>query len=494
MRQEIQKDISTIKRFKVYKWMYKCKRCLTKLPVVSYYFHHEHFHCIGDVLKLDKELMRIYSFIEEKYDKSQGRKLITNWCPHCELIIGNKSIAVNIAKKLIPKGLQIYEDALIQNDLILMDLKTNKYEKYGLDSQQVKALKDIEEIIGFTIVAKKRITSFLPGIIIENNQVIGLSLSYCNLQSFPESICNLTQLKKLNLSFNGIKSIPECFKKLEHLNELDLSRNPLFPFPEVITQLKSIKKLKLIINSFTKIPESIGNLTSLEDLAIHRFAKISPLPKSLWNLTSLKRLSIKGSRIGEIPESIGNLKSLEYLLLDSKDLNSLPESISKLKLLKEFNFSYKESMDIPESVQKIVKRMQKPKVLIKIKKTYSDSVEIEFKRIKMDPKLCIKDNDKIQREEIHKWEWEDTKWEKLDEDIVFTYDEIYVIPSVEVSSSNRPLPRWLYIKRIGGIRVKDLKEAYYKYLPNYGDYHFFELFEYMYDYDKIPVYYLFIGS
>ena len=494
MRQEIQKDISTIKKFKVYKWMYQCKRCHTKLPIVSYYFHHEHIHCIGDVLKLDKELMRIYSFIEEKYDKSHGRKLITNWCPHCELIISNKSIAVNIAKELIPKGLQNFEDALIHNDLTLMDLKTNIYEQYGLDSQQAKALKGIEVIIGFTLVPTKRITSFLPGIIIENNKVIGLSLSYCNLQSFPKSICNLTRLKKLNLSFNGIKSIPECFKKLEHLDELDLSHNPLFPFPEVITKLKFLKKLKLIVNSFTRIPESIGNLTSLEDLAIHRFAKISPLPKSLGNLTSLKRLSIMGSRIGEIPQSIGNLKSLEFLRLDSKDLNELPESISKLKSLKKFYFNYKETMDIPESVQKMIRKIQKPKELIEVKKTYSSTVEVEIKRIKIDPKSCVKDNNKIQREEIHKWEWEDTKWEKVDDDIVFAYDEIYVIPSVEVSGSNRLLPRWLYIKRIGGIRVKDLKEAYYNYLPDYGDYQFFESFEYMYDYNKIPVYYLFIGS
>lgn len=481
---EVQSNISNIKNFKVYKWNFTCYRCHAEIPVASYYFYHEHFHAIGDVQKLDVELKNIYPFIEEKYDKTLGKDIITNYCLLCGLIIDNMFIAQKVGRILISKDLQNFEDTSIPNYLTLKDLNTNVYEQYGLDSRQANVLRDIEKILGFRLFPTKHITNYLPRIMITGDQLVGLGLSKCNLHSVPESICNLIYLKKLNLSWNRIKSIPKCLKKLENLEVLDISRNPLFPFPEVIPLLSSLKELRLHITSIRKVPNLIGNLTSL------------------------KKLYISGFAIRKIPDSIGNLKSLEELRLKPSRLRTLPESISNLKSLKKFEFDYNETMDIPESVLLLYKKLQKPKPkrLIKLKKIYSDDVEVRF--IKIDPKLrfidntkiqrdpkLFKDNNKIQREETHKWEWEDTKWERLNEDIIFPYDEIYVIPSVEANKSlNDSPPKWLHIKRKGGIRVKDLKEAYYNKLPDYGDYHFFESFEYMYDYNDIPVYYLFIGS
>lgn len=368
-----------------------------------------------------------------------------------------------------------------------------------LGSQHAKALKDIEQIVGFTLVPKNHITTFIPGVIIENNQLTGLSLSSCKLKSLPQSICYLTDLKKLILSINTIKSLPGCFYKLKNLEELDLSRNRLSPFPQVITKIKSLRKLKLNINSFRNIPESIGNLVNLEVLSIHQFNNITPLPESLWNLTSLKGLKIKASRFGEISESIGNLKALEHLTLKSNNLNALPESISELKSLKMIEFNRKENMEIPRLVQELITRLHKPKKVVIWKKVYSKDVKISFTKMRMVSELQIKDNAKVQRVNLE-WEGEFSEWEGSDEDIVFPYDEIYILPSVEVNNYegigylNRPLPRKLHLKRKGGIRVKDLQEAYNNHLPNYGDHHFFESLRYLYDYDGIPTYYLFIGS
>lgn len=497
---EIQSDITTIRNFKIYKLMFECYRCHGNVPVASYYFYHEHFQAIGDVGKLDRKLEKKYPFIKKNFDESLGREVIANHCPHCGLMIANSTIAWKIVKMVTPENLHNFEDTSFKNNLRLEDLKTNAYEKYGLDSQHAKALTDIEKLIGYTFVPKKHITIFLTGIIIDNNQLTGLSLSSINLESLPQSVCQLTDLKKLILSFNYIKSLPECFQKLENLEELDLSRNRLFPFPEVITKIKSLKKLKLDLNSYKIIPESIGYLINLEELSIHQFNNITPLPESLWNISSLKILKIKTSRIGKIPESIGNLKSLEHLTLKSNDLNALPESISKLKALKQFEFNPKKNMEIPRSIQELINRLQKPKKLVTLRKVYSKDVKVSFTKMRMVLKLQIKDDTKVQREDIHKWEWEDSEWERLDEDIVFPYDEIYVIPSVEVNNYvgigylNRPLPRKLHLKRKGGIRVKDLKEAYNNHLPDYGDFHFFESLEYLYDYDGIPTFYLFIGS
>jgi len=90
-------------------------------------------------------------------------------------------------------------------------------------------------------------------------------------------------------------------------------------------------------------------------------------------------------------------------------------------------------------------------------------------------------------------------------------DEVYIIPSSEIFDFSHipqgPLnillpdrmfdfsdPKELHLKRKGGIRVIDLKEAFNYHLPDYGDYTFFEVLDYWWDYKGIPVYSLFIGS
>ncbi|MHA2127901.1 MAG: leucine-rich repeat domain-containing protein [Promethearchaeota archaeon] len=472
MRLPIQEDLSTIKEFDIYKWNSGCGRCDSSVMVASYYFYHLHFQSIGDVPKLDSILAEKYPCIEEKYDKTQGRDIIHIICPNCGLIMNTNTIGREIRRRLIPKGLDKIRDDTIPNTLTVKDLKLHFYEQLGIESKQSDALREIEKIVGFTLIPTQRLFMFFPGIIVENEKLIGLGLSDC-LHSFPEIICILTDLKQLNLTNNQFERIPECFKNLKHLEDLDLSRTYLDPFPEIITHLKSLKILRIFVSSFSKIPESIGNLTSLEELVLRNTSKIT-LPETIGNLTSLKKLTIHGSRINKIPDSIGNLSSLEILNLNIKN---------------------RDSLIIPDSVKHLVNK--KPKKLLRLKEIYSNTVTVKFLKANINSTLCKEDLGKRQRNEIQKWEWEDTKWERLYEDVVFPYDEIYVVPSVEFHSkvsSQGTFSNWLHIKRKGGIRVMDLKEAYYNHLPNYGDFHFFEFFDYMYDYQEIPVYLLFIGS
>jgi hypothetical protein len=472
VRLPIQEDFSTIKEFDIYKWNSGCGRCDSSVMVASYHFYHVHFQSIGDVPKLDSILADKYPCIEKRYDKTQGRDIMHIICPNCGLIMNTNFIGREIRKRLIPEGLDKFKDRTIPNTLVVKDLKLKFYEQLGIESKQSDALREIEKIIGFTLFPKQRLFIFFPGIIVENEKLIGLGLSDC-LQSFPKVICTLTELKQLNLTNNQFKEIPDCFKNLRHLEDLDLSRTYLDPFPESITHLRSLKILRVFVSSFSKIPDSIGNLTSLEELVLRNTSKIT-LPETIGNLTSLKKLAIHGSRIGKIPDSIANLSSLEIL---------------------DLNIKQKDSLIIPDSVKHLAEK--KPKKKLKLKEIYSNTVTVKFLKVNINSTLCKKDLNKNQREEIHKWEWEDTKWERSYKDVVFPYDEIYIVPSVEfhsIVSSQGTFNRWLHIKRKGGIRVMDLKEAYYNHLPDYKDFHFFEFFDYMYDYQGIPVYLLFIGS
>ncbi len=506
-----QSDISKIKEINIYKWSWQCYRCYDRIPVVSYYFFHGHFHGIGDVPKLDEMLKNQYLFVKEVFNKKTRQNIVINHCSNCEIQVDNQHLMRNFVKKIVPDGVEGYVDTSFGNTLTLNDLKTKIYEKLGLTKEEAAVLEDLERILGYPLFISKGITGLIEGMKIENGHVESLSFFGCSLKSLPDSIGNLRNLKSLNLRGNKLKELPASFKELQCLETLDLAQTPLRPFPPQITQLKSLKKLSLVFNNFESIPDSIENLNSLEDLAIHSLDQLPNIPDSIGNLTSLRKLSLWGAKIGKIPESIGNLNNLEVLRIKIRDLTFIPESFGKLTSLKELDIPLNDLIEIPVTVRKILEKIESSKEVlepfIKEKKTHSTEVEVSFEIIQMDEKLRKYNKKRAQEEDIEQWEWESSKWERDEYDIIFHYDEIFIIPSVEIQDFsnfpqgelNQPLPnitksRWLKLKRSGGIRVSDLKEAYLNHLPDYGDYHFFETLRYMYDYDGIPVFYLFIGS
>ncbi|TFG22413.1 MAG: leucine-rich repeat domain-containing protein [Promethearchaeota archaeon] len=532
-KSKIKTDIKKINNFKMYKWNLECYRCYKKVPVATYYFYQNYFHNLGDIEKLDKKMIEIYPFIKYKYDKEIGKKEVANYCVYCGIKLNNGYLIREFLRELRKHKLRNYVDKEILNNLKEKDLKTKVYENYGLNLEEVNCLKDLEKLLGRTlpIIEKK---DCLNGIYVEDNHVVGLNLVNSNLKVLPETIGNLTHLKKLNLDSNYLKSLPDSFENLTSLELLSLTFNPLRNFPLVLTKLKSLKELVLINNHLEELPDAIGNLTSLEKLTIH-LNHIKIIPSTIGNLQSLKEVSLLYLDIEELPDSFGNLKSLEYLRLGDKNALSfhsrirlnfikfrrLPESFKNLTSLKVLEVFAGGMNELPESVinlsslksikfnNKVIKKSPIEKSDFKggKKNIYSDDVEVSFITMGKNQNLIEIDDKKEQLEDLYKWGWIESKWEKSDDDIIFPYDEIFIIPSVEIldftgfpqGSLNQPLPkikqpRWLKLKRVDGIRVKDIREAIYNHLPDYGDFHFFESLKYRYDYDGIPVYFLFIGS
>jgi Leucine-rich repeat (LRR) protein len=67
--------------------------------------------------------------------------------------------------------------------------------------------------------------------------------NYAGTRSIPESIGNLTKLKKLALYGNQISSLPGSIQNLTGLEELYVDLNPIERLPEGIARLKSLKLL-----------------------------------------------------------------------------------------------------------------------------------------------------------------------------------------------------------------------------------------------------------
>lgn len=73
------------------------------------------------------------------------------------------------------------------------------------------------------------------------------------LESIPENIGDLQNIKRLVFSNNAIKHIPDSIGKLQQLETLDLSGNFIDQLPKSISYLANLKELKLGRNAFKDI-------------------------------------------------------------------------------------------------------------------------------------------------------------------------------------------------------------------------------------------------
>lgn len=167
------------------------------------------------------------------------------------------------------------------------------------------------------------------------------SLVLKGLKVIPNSIGNLTFLKRLKIDCYSLHEMPINIENLKSLRILDLMESGnLKSLPETIGELKSLEKL-IITGNMRNLPESIGRLKNLKVLNLFGTSNLTSLPKSLGNLESLESFSIIGNSncsldlrnipIKELPRSIGKLKSLKKLnLCGCKSLEYIPEEIGDL--------------------------------------------------------------------------------------------------------------------------------------------------------------------
>jgi leucine-rich repeat protein SHOC2 len=158
-----------------------------------------------------------------------------------------------------------------------------------------------------------------------------LSLNGKNIQTLPESICNLPDLISLGLSGNNLTSLPESIGELCNLTSLWLSGNNLTSLPESIGKLSSLTSLSLNGNKLTILPESIGNLSNLTSLRLSENRLIN-LTESIGDLSKLVSLSLSGNNLKNLSSSFINLSALSSLRLNFTltDLSIL-QSLHSLK-------------------------------------------------------------------------------------------------------------------------------------------------------------------
>lgn len=163
---------------------------------------------------------------------------------------------------------------------------------------------------------------------------IDLSLNF-NLMSLPSSFGNLSQLEKIGL--HGCEWIFSV-RKFEHEDpEQDKHINKL---PDWFRKLKNLKNLDFGNLALEGFPTWIDELSQLESISIHSGWGSYPtldIPSSITNLAHLKTIHI-GSYTTYIPDDIDKLTKLENLSV--QPMLNAPENIRQLKNLKTLDFSY----------------------------------------------------------------------------------------------------------------------------------------------------------
>lgn len=109
-----------------------------------------------------------------------------------------------------------------------------------------------------------------------------LILDFNELQSLPETICQLKNLKVLSCANNQLVSIPTNLTKCRQLTTLRINNNQIRCLPQSLGVLQSLQTLAISENYFSTIPTSIHQLTQLKTLTLDWFRYCAPsLPHQL---------------------------------------------------------------------------------------------------------------------------------------------------------------------------------------------------------------------
>jgi len=339
--------------------------------------------------------------------------------------------------------------------------------------------------------------------------LIRISFRISSITSLPESLTELKKLKVIVLMMNRFTHFPEILCKLPSLEIIDLSINKIERIPECVLNLNNLKKLNVTSNpvflNLSKDTKKIFQELDDHGVKISGWMESSSHKKRIKEFEIRKTNALQNQNI-EIIE-IGYSLQLIYFFneflnlerhLKMENLPGLPAfkenliKTAKLRLLENFN-NFKSQGFFKDKSFDLIRELKHSEGSLDLINRFGDEFSIQF------------NNKRIRKIEYNIWE------DSEDDDIILPYNEVHIIPSTEVydfsnipqGSLNTPLPdrmfdfinpKQLHLKGIGGITSKDLQEAFNYRLPDYGDYTFFEVLDYYWDYKGVPVYSLFIGS
>jgi hypothetical protein len=174
-----------------------------------------------------------------------------------------------------------------------------------------------------------------------------LGINYCSLESLPDTLYELTNLKKLYIKHsNTLKVISPKIGTMINLEHLQITDNVLMEtIPVEIGSLIKLRVFTLCGNRLKSLPSSIGNLVSLTyfDCSNNMLAE---LPKTINRLYKLRYLDCSRNALTELPDlHMTNLPYLEFSINPLKRIPLLPLTLKSIRAVRTiFNDRFDELM------------------------------------------------------------------------------------------------------------------------------------------------------
>ena len=185
----------------------------------------------------------------------------------------------------------------------------------------------------------------------EDNHIVRLNLTNCQLTRIPKGIRQCKHLKALNLEGNKIRHIPRWIMELDSLEELTLNYNQLRLSRADIAHLSNVKQIMMGGNGLEKLPNNIGRL-QCECLNLGK-NKLHSLPRSFSRLQHLKHVIFYENEFAEIPEVLANCKELRHLDFYKNNLSQIPDFVGGLDSLHQLFLSYNKIEVIPDTLRNL---------------------------------------------------------------------------------------------------------------------------------------------
>ncbi|WP_378188135.1 leucine-rich repeat domain-containing protein [Aquimarina sp. W85] len=157
---------------------------------------------------------------------------------------------------------------------------------------------EIENLKHLTsIELSHNILTGLPDGIGKLSNLKSLNLTANKLVALPDNFTALVHLKEINLHLNRLNSLPNM-SSFGELIALNVKNNQINSLPDSIGDLSNLKNLDISGNQITAIPESIGKLSNLQHLKLS-FNRLTSLPENIRQLESLEVIERAGNPLDQ---------------------------------------------------------------------------------------------------------------------------------------------------------------------------------------------------
>jgi|GEM_PF-2790472 len=181
-----------------------------------------------------------------------------------------------------------------------------------------------------------------------------LSLIGTGLQSLPDNLRQLSQLRRLHVANSpNLHRLPPSLTRLANLNAMELIGVPLQELPADLGRMQSLRSLKLAGGHYEQLPASLVDLRQLTDLRLSISPHLRKLPENIGVMRRLRFLEVSSApKLSQLPHTLTQLHGLEKLHLNgSRRLSELPEDIGRMRGLRELSLKGCSALQhLPDSV------------------------------------------------------------------------------------------------------------------------------------------------